>query len=189
MTQGGSAEWGTNSSSGGRDRSQRCRKRKGRQLAETQTNQAFSFFLPRASLFCCCFASIQGCAMNWAAANSHQFVRSSLTVISEVWGRRGWGRSCWCQPPTSRVITGHWAVLSRGQGVKNTPSLFNGRRRIKICAEPNRRFVKFGDIVRDYGVSFTFDDRGNERGLNKNTFFFTIKKTVFISWKNWSDCV
>lgn len=92
------------------------------------------------------------------------------------------GRSCRCQPPTSRVITGHWAVLSRGQGVKNTASHFTGRRRIKICAEPNRRFVKFGHIVRHYGVSFTFDNRGNERGLNKSTFFFTIKKYTLFSY-------
>lgn len=76
---------------------------------------------PWASLFCCCFTGVQGCAMNWAAANSHQFVRSSLTVIWEVWGRRGRG-SHWCQPSASRVITGHWAVLSQGGGVKNTAS-------------------------------------------------------------------
>lgn len=78
VTPGGSIEW----------RFQGARREAGRggQLAEAQTNSGPSS-PPWASLFCCCFAGVQGCAMNWAAANSHQFVRSSLTVIWEEGAR------------------------------------------------------------------------------------------------------
>lgn len=44
-------------------------------------NWLCSLLLLCAFIFCCCFASVEGCAMNWAVANSLQFVKSSPTVV------------------------------------------------------------------------------------------------------------
>lgn len=76
-------------------------------------NWVCSLFLLCALVFCCCFTGVQSCAMNWGLANSLQFVKSSHNCcLGRGWG---WGgQSHWCQPSNSRVITGHWAVQSRG---------------------------------------------------------------------------
>lgn len=125
---------------------------RGEQLADAQTNSGSSS-PPWVCLFWFCFAGVQGCAMNWAAANSHQFVRSSLTVIWEVWGGvEGGGGEVATDaiPPPAEWLLGTGPCSAGAAASKTRRRTSLDTRRIKIYAEPRRRFVKFEDIARLY---------------------------------------
>lgn len=121
--------------------------RERRQPAEAETDYALSFFYVP-FIFCCCFASIQGCAMNWGVANSHQFVKSSLTVVWAVGGGEE-GAAADASPPIAEWLLGTgpcWA----GPGRQNMPLHFTRHCCIKICAETCtlwQCFAKFRDIT------------------------------------------
>ena len=140
--------WGLGGSRTREWKKKKKKKRAGEETAGRGRNWLCSLFLLCAFIFCCCFASIQGCAMNWGVANSHQFVKSSLTVVWAVGGGEE-GAAADASPPIAEWLLGTgpcWA----GPGRQNMPLHFTRHCCIKIRAETCmlwQCFAKFRDIT------------------------------------------
>lgn len=109
------------------------KKTRGTETASRDRNPRCTLFLLCAFIFCCCFTSVQGCAMNWGVANSLQFVKPSLTVVWAVGGGEE-GAAADASPPIAEWLLGTgpcWAGPER----QNTLLHLTRHCCIKIFAE------------------------------------------------------